>query len=287
MIKNRFWIFLGLLAIPISGMVLWLALHHRYIYSEECKGLKTFDLQPFGKISSSLIDESSGLFPAGNDEFYTHNDDTDSSLYRISAKGKLVHRYRIPLTNRDWEEVTGDGKGRIFIGDFGNNLNLDKPLKILIVRPDENRIEGEIRFRYQEHNQFPPTFPSEMNFDCEAMVYSNDSIYLFTKNKTERSTCFYVLPARPGKYVVKKRQRLPLLGLVTGAALRPDGKELALLTYGKVYFYTLSNGLSSLPEPDFCFPGWKFRQSEAISYWGNNRLLVGNEQGEIFLLNRK
>lgn len=269
------------------GLVFWLALHHRYIYSEDCSGLKAFEIQSIGKISSPLIDESSGLYPAGNGTFFTHNDDTDSSLYIIEAKGKLKHRIWIPLVNRDWEEVSGDQKGRIFIGDFGNNLNLDKPLKILIINPEKNKIEGTIRFRYEDHLEFPPKSPSEMNFDCEAMVYWNDSLYLFTKNKTERGTNLYTMPAQPGTYRIRKKQTLPLLGMVTGAALRPDGKELALLTYGKVYFYSLHQGLQSIPAPDFCVPGWKFRQSEAISYWGRDSLLVGNEQGELFLLNRK
>lgn len=278
---------LASLSLPVMGLVVWLALHHRYIYSEDCAGLNHFDIQSIGIISSPLIDESSGLFPAGNGTFFTHNDDTDSSLYIIDYHGKLQHRIRIPLVNRDWEEVSGDGKGSIFIGDFGNNLNLDKPLKILIVNPNENKIEGIIRFRYEDFNEFPPHLPAEMNYDCEAMVYWNDSLYLFTKNKNERGTNLYAMPAKPGQYRPRKKQYLPLLGMVTGAALRPDGKELALLTYGKIYIYNLNKGFETIPGPDLCIPGWKFRQSEAITYWGKDSLLVGNEQGELFLLKRK
>jgi hypothetical protein len=151
----------------------------------------------------------------------------------------------------------------------------------------KNKTEGMIRFRYADQQAFPPVKPGSMNFDCEAMVYQKDSLYLFTKNKKERSTNVYAIPAKPGDFTVVKKQEIPLLGMVTAASLRPDGKELALLTYGKLYFFTLNNGLQSIPNPDFCFAWSKFRQSESLSYWGRDSLLAGNEQRDLYLITRK
>jgi hypothetical protein len=262
-------------------------LWHRQIFSEDCRGEEKFSIQKFGKIKAAKIDESSGLAHWKGDSFFTHNDDTDSSLYLISATGKLIRKWTLPYRNRDWEEVCTDGKETVYIGDFGNNLNKSRKLKIYIVQPGKNKVSGVIRFSYGEQQDFPPLNPSGMNFDCEAMVHWKDSLYLFTKNKNERSTWVYSIPARPGTYKVFHKQEIPILGMVTAAALRPDGKELALLTYGKVYFFSVKNGLNQIPASDICLAWWNFRQSESLSYWGNDSLLAGNEQRGIFLIKRK
>lgn len=270
-----------------ASTILYLAWHHRQIYSENCSGGDHFNIAGIGKIRFKALKESSGLSHWKEDLFFTHNDDTDSCLYLINAKGKLIRKWFVPFKNRDWEDVCQDDKGRVFIGDFGNNFNASKNLRIYIFDPMKNKTEGMIRFRYAEQEAFPPVQPGSMNFDCEAMVYQKDSLYLFTKNKKERSTNVYAIPAKPGDFTVVKKQEIPLLGMVTAASLRPDGKELALLTYGKLYFFSLNNGLQSIPNPDFCFAWSKFRQSESLSYWGRDSLLAGNEQRDLYLITRK
>lgn len=274
---------IGLTGMPVFFALLW----HRQIYSESCAGEKHFRFRKTGQIQHLKINESSGLAHFKNQSFFTHNDDTDSSLYLINANGKLEHRWSIPYHNRDWEDLCTDGGDRVFIGDFGNNFNRSKALKIYILHLKRNKVEGIIRFKYEDQVEFPPYFPGAMNYDCEAMVYFKDSLYLFTKNKHERSTSLYTIPAKAGTYSIRKKQEINLLGMVTGASIRPDGKELALLTYGKIYFISLKNGMNQIPAPDLCLARWTIRQSESISYWGNDSLLVGNEQRELFLIERK
>jgi hypothetical protein len=282
-IRWMFGLGFGLFLCLLLGLAFW----HRKIYSENCLACNQWAIKPFGRIQDPEIDESSGLAFWKKDLFYTHNDDTDSSLYLLNAKGKRLKKWTIPYTNRDWEDLSMNASGKLFLGDFGNNLNADRPLKIYIIDPTREKVEGIIRFRYAEQTRFPPLWPGQMNFDCEAMVAWKDSIYLFTKNKSERNTWVYVLPARPGSYVIRKKLEMPILGLVTAAALRPDGQELALLTYGKIYFYHLSNGLAHIDLSNSCLAYWQFRQSESLSYWGRDSLLAGNEQGELFLVTRK
>ena len=282
-IRYLFWI----LAIAGLALILFVALWHRQLYSEDCYGEARFTIKKFGKIKEKKLKESSGLAHYKGNAFFTQNDDTDSSLYLISAKGKLLQKWTLPYKNRDWEDVCTNGQGKIFVGDFGNNGNKSRALRIYIFNPEKNKTEGVIRFRYEEQEDFPPIHPGKMNFDCEAFVFWKDSLYLFTKNKSERSTCIYSIPAKPGNYTLRKKQELPILGTVTAAALRGDGKELTLLTYGKVYFYSLTNGLQNIPQWDHCLAWWKLRQSESISYWGKDSLLAGNEQRDLFLITRK
>jgi hypothetical protein len=219
--------------------------------------------------------------------FFTMNDDSDSCLYRMGIRGEDLGKLCIGTNNQDWEEICRAADGRIFVGDFGNNFNRRKNLRILIIRPGEEKKPGILRFHYPEQTSFPPINPINWDFDCEAMVYERDSLWLFTKNKDGRSTNLYVLPAKQGNCKASKIAEIPLQGTVTGASLRPDGKELALLVYRRIYFFSLRNGLWQISSPDICLSAWPVRQSEAICYQGKDSLLLSNEQGQLFLIQRK
>ena len=252
------------------------------MYKENCEGSARFDFQMYGKINNPKINESSGLALEKDSLFWTHNDDTDSSLYLISAKGNLKSKWPIPFSNRDWEEVCKDRDQNLYVGDFGNNFELGRNLRVLKTSTIGRKIIGVIQFDYLDEKG------EIIQHDCEAMVHWGDSLYLFTKSKTERISIVYAIPDKPGRYKVKEKQRLSIYGVVTAAALRPDGKELALLTYGKIYFYSLPSFVSGpIPASDFCFAFWNMRQSESICYWKPDSILLGNEQGNLYLMSRK
>jgi len=267
----------------VSGLLFsgFYIIRHRQIYQEHCRGSTRFDIGLFSQIHSGLITESSGLLRHSDSLFYTHNDDTDSCLYLISAAGNLKGRVCIPFHNRDWEDISSDGRGRLFIGDIGNNFYRQDTLKVLIFNEKEKNSEGIIRMSFLDEKG------ENSAFDFEAMVWQADSLYLFSKDKRERNSLVFAVPDRPGDYTLSPKQKIPVAGMVTSAALRPDGKEFALLTYGKIYFYSLSFGLSQIPAPDFCLAYWPMRQSESLCYLGRDSLLLGNEQGNLYLLKRK
>ncbi len=254
---------------------------------EDCSGSGQFELSAFSTFQNPAIEESSGLCPDGKGAFFTMNDDSDSCLYRFGPSGEDLGSFCLSALNEDWEEICRAPDGRIFIGDFGNNFNRRKNLHILIIRPGEEKKPGILHFDYPEQNSFPPINPFHWYFDCEAMVYERDSLWLFTKNKDGRFTNLYVLPAKKGNYRASKIAEIPLQGTVTGAALRPDGKELALLVYRKIYFFSLRNGLREIASPDICLSAPQIRQSEALCYISRDSLLLSNEQGQLFLVKRK
>jgi hypothetical protein len=234
-----------------------------------------------------MVKESSGICSDGKGGFLIHNDDTDSCLYSFGLMGEDLGKFCLPSPNQDWEEICRAADGRIFIGDFGNNLNRRKNLHILILYPGKEQNPEKLWFQYPEQEAFPPPNPLKWNFDCEAMVFYNDSLWLFTKNKDGQSSNLYVLPAKKGHRKATKIATIPIQGTVTGAALRPDGKELALLVYRKIYFFSIRHGIREISSPDICLPAWRLRQTEAICYAGKDSLLVSNEQGQIYLIKRK
>lgn len=232
------------------------------------------------------IKESSGLYYVYKDLFWTHNDDEDYHLYLINSRGKSVLKWPLMLQNNDWEEITGDKEGNLYIGNFGNNFNLRQKLSIWKLDPFERKNLYPIVIRYAEQGAFSPPIPGLMNFDCEAMVHYGDSLYLFTKNKNERGFNIYAIADEPREHRPHIRQFVPIKGMVTGACLSPDEKTLALLTYQRIYFFDVKPGFQLSPQPVSCVPIWRGRQMEAISWFKPDSILVSNEQRDLFLVSK-
>jgi hypothetical protein len=182
-----------------------------------------------------VLNEVSGLYHAGPDSLWWHNDSGDSArLFLTDERGRLRETRRFPqLVNRDWEDLTADDQGRIYIGDFGNNLNARRDLAIYIYDPHSESVDS-LTFRYPDQDAFPPP-PERANFDMEAFFWYRDSLHLFSKNRLWAGNYFtkhYVLPAAPGDYVAELRDSLYLKRrVVTAAAISPDRQAVALLAY--------------------------------------------------------
>lgn len=137
------------------------------------------------------LGELSGLTFVTDDLMVGHNDGGNSpTLYFINTKGEIKHKVHVKdATNKDWEDIAFDGKGKIYIGDFGNNLNKREDLCIYVVSLEKalksDKVESEkIKFRYEDQNKFPPK-EKNLHYDCEGMAFYGDSLYLFTKSRTE------------------------------------------------------------------------------------------------------
>ena len=82
-------------------------------------------------------------------------------IYGINKKGNIKKELKINAKNNDWEDLTSDKVGNIYIGDFGNNLNERTNLSILKVNAEDlnkdSKIDIEcISFKYPTQNKFPP-----------------------------------------------------------------------------------------------------------------------------------
>ncbi len=63
--------------------------------------------------------------------FIEDNGNSDN-LYKSNFKGKLIQQLDVKNhKNTDWEDLTKDETGNLYIGDFGNNDNTRKNLVIL------------------------------------------------------------------------------------------------------------------------------------------------------------
>jgi hypothetical protein len=87
-----------------------------------------------------------------------------------------------------------------------------------------------IQFYYSDQADFTPAQFST-NFDAEALISSNDSLYIFTKNWGNNWTNIYALPKTPGTFQIAKVDSINAQGLVTGATYNPVSKTILLVGY--------------------------------------------------------
>ena len=244
-----------------------------------------------------VVNESSGLArrtPDGR-TVWTHNDGGGRpTLYGIDvATATLIDSLPLPqLRNVDWEDLVQADSSRLFVADLGNNANSRKDLTIYSVDPRQVRSPVAIEVRYADQTAFPPKL---RNFDCEAVFYRSDSLFLLSKNRSGHQVRLYGLPAtvkitakaRAGTYALAPLDSVYIKSMVTGAALSPNGQTLAVLTYGRILFFDLSgrNG-TRLNRPVGCLRVPR-AQTEAITYLTDNELLMTNEYGRMYRIWRR
>ncbi len=191
------------------------------------------------------IGESSGIECRSSASLYTHNDSGDEArFFVVDTFGNLLNTiYLDQVTASDWEDMTQDPYGNVYIGDFGNNLNNRKDLKIYKIGVEalekgDTVQPGIIHFTYPDQHAFPPD-SSAMNFDCESMFYYGDSLYLFSKNRGSSTWCkMYVLPCLPGEYTAHLADSFNTTHWITSADINPDGSAVVLLSENRIWLFT-------------------------------------------------
>jgi hypothetical protein len=149
-------------------------------------------------VLNDSLNETSGLI-VFDSLFWTHNDDHDTTIYGMDSKGKIQKKIKLEkVNNNDWEEISQDSS-YIYIGDFGNNFQGNrKNLHLLRIEKKSFLLNkpliDTISFSYSNQTDFSIQKENSTNFDCEAFVVSQDSIYLFSKQWSEKKTSVYVLP---------------------------------------------------------------------------------------------
>ncbi|MGC6429922.1 MAG: hypothetical protein ACON5F_02660 [Jejuia sp.] len=224
-----------------------------------------------------------------SNQIWMHNDSGDEArIYSVNNNGKLIQKLYIDAKNEDWEDITSDKEGNLYIGDFGNNNNDREDLKIYIVPSSRLNSEKEvkvkkIKFKYEDQKDFPPK-KKKLFFDCEAFFHFDGNLYLFTKSRVKDkhgTTNVYRIPAVEGKHKAKKIGSFnfgkEFYHWVTGADIRDDGKQVAILTQKNIWLFTDFKG------EDF-FSGKRTKisfkhstQKEGICYKNSTTLLVTDE----------
>jgi len=230
------------------------------------------------------INENSGLTQAWQAEYYwTHNDSGgNTELYMIDKRGYIFDTLFVnDSKNIDWEELTKDDQGHIYIGDFGNNSQARKDLTIYKYK---NNTTEKITFRYADQTDFPA---KQRVFDCEAFFWFKGNLYLFSKDWSNKHLSkIYVIPDKAGDYSISPKDSVFLKSPVTAADVSPDGKEFALLSYGKIFTFEIVNNEINFSKPKGCIKVGR-NQLEALNYTSNTDFIMTNEQRKIYTVMKK
>lgn len=250
------------------------------------------NLQTINALPAAL-NESSGLVYLGNGILLSHNDGgPDNALYLLDTSANLINMvYVSNALNIDWEEVTTDDVGNLYVGDFGNNFNNRTDLKILKIPNPMLAINDTVEaayiyFNFSDQVQFPPP-DSLLNYDCEAFIWKDDSLFLFTKNRTvpfDGYTRCYALPDDSGTYTATYNNKLfcgsgPKEAYwITGSAIDPANDEIVLLSSGRCWLLKNYSGndffSGSISEIDL----QNFSQKEGVATTGNRMFFFSDEK---------
>jgi len=241
------------------------------------------------------VSESSGVAPseAHADVLWTHNDGGEGVLYAISVDGG-ARRASVGVVGAeavDWEDLArgpcpgGGARGDcLFIADIGDNDATRESVRILVV-PEPERLEDAmeiaplvtVAFRYPEGAT-----------DAEALAIGSDGRALIVSKGMDGDARVYELAPDAftggGDGVREARLVTPLPidvrragGSVTGAALSPDGRSLAVRTLADVYVFAAED-LSRAPQ--VCPVGEAQSQGEAIAFLDATTMVLTSEGAE-------
>ena len=257
-----------------------------------CQKQSGSDLKELYSLPKKLKEVSGITYFPETQTLYTLEDSGNkNAIYAIDSKGKLAKTITISnATNVDWEDITKDKSGNIYIGDFGNNDNERRDLCIYKVaksqlNSDVAKAEYKISFSYPEQTEFPPK-KKEMFYDVEGFFEQGGYFYLFTKNRSKGfdGTAFiYKIKNAAGTQKAVKIGEFKTCSnynhcVLTSATISPDGKKVALLSHDKVLLFKNFKG-------DLFHKGTQtelnlnhFSQKEAIVFKDNNTLLIADEK---------
>ncbi|MHC1777838.1 MAG: T9SS type A sorting domain-containing protein [Lentimicrobium sp.] len=211
--------------------------------------------------------ESSGIGIEGSNRIWSHEDSGNSNeISCFDTTGTLLHTITISnVENIDWEDLATDNEETWYICDAGNNNNNRTDLAVYIIPDPETMagnqvIAGIINFILEDQTEFPPP-SSDRNYDIEAMAWHDDSLFMFTKDRSNPFTGItkmYVLPDNPGTYTARLAGSYYIgntteSGRITSANINHHTGELILLT---------NTGLVSFTN----YPGNRFFDGEVTKY---------------------
>lgn len=172
-------------------------------------------------------------------------------VYGLDLQGKPVADVQVSnAENTDWEDITADPQGNIYIGDFGNNDNDRQNLSILKLdlknaSQNSTAVTQTTKFRYEGQTEFPPK-KSNWLYDCEAFVEMDGNFYLFTKNRSkgfDGTFLVFRVPNKEGDFEAKLIGKLKLEGgysdaAITSAAVNSTKDKIILLNHKNIQVLT-------------------------------------------------
>lgn len=214
-----------------------------------------------------------------------------NAIYGLDTNGVLAQTITITnATNIDWEDITHDKEGNLYLGDFGNNENTRTDLCIYKIdkkglKNNSTASTSKISFAYPEQKDFPPK-KKELFYDVEGFFEFKNNFYLFTKNRSkgfDGTTFLYKVPNINGFHQAQLIGKFKTCGdynhcVITSAAISPDGLKVVILSHDKIWLFENFKGDNFLSGTKTTFDLNHFSQKEAICFKNNDIVLIADEK---------
>jgi hypothetical protein len=235
------------------------------------------------------IREVSGITFHNNLIWSIQDSGNSNEVFGFDESGKLIEQIEVQdAENIDWEAITSDKHGNLYIGDFGNNDNDRQDLAIYkLASSNYSKVSEKISFYYPEQTDFPAK-KKEKLYDCEAFFLYQNAFYLFTKNRSkgfDGSSLIYKIPAIAGNHPAKLIGKFKTCAnynscVITGATISSDEKQIVLLGHDRLWLFNnfkvddfLSGKLSELELNHHS-------QKEGICFKDNETLFIADERSK-------
>lgn len=191
------------------------------------------------------VRETSGLAVSGANEgvLWTHNDrGHDPVLHAISAEGTLLGSVTVSgALLIDWEDIDAApcASGTcLYIADIGDNDGSRESITIYEV-PEPSPDDRSTVAARALHARYP-----DRPHNAESMFVLGGDLYVVTKGD-DGPIAVYRLPkaqhGQPGAVLERVREAMvrpeSRTDRVTGASASPDGRSVAIRSYGSLYIY--------------------------------------------------
>lgn len=251
---------------------------------------ETSALKQLANLPKSLK-EISGVAYKDNFIYALEDSGNENEITILDTLGNSIKTLVINNTeNTDWEDLTFDPKGNLYIGDFGNNDNVRKDLAIYKINQsdlqnDKADVAYKVTFDYPEQTEFPPK-KKDLLFDVEGFFEYENHFYLFTKNRSkgfDGTSYIYKIPNQAGHHHAQLIKKINTCSdyhtcAITSAAISPDGLKFVLLSHSKVWLFEnyskddISNGKMTELQLN------QYSQKEAIGFKTNDILYIADEK---------
>ena len=239
-----------------------------------------------GRIEHPRLTESSGIVASRKDTnvFWTHNDGGGKRqvLYAMTRQGRSLAEFRVTgATLEDWEDIAADDKGRLFLGDVGNN---DLKRTVIAVHqlqePDARAAQTGLASITRTWNlRYPAS-----SFDCESLFVWGNHGYLISKViNDERADIYRFSLTNDAPFqTLEEVGELRIDSPVTGADISPDGTLLGIVAKNGAYVYGIRGEVAAATRAKPHQNKFKHDQIEACTFVPEG-LLTTAESREIYL----
>ena len=267
--------------------------------SERRKRDKDNDAKPgqkfkLGRIDHKAISESSGIVASRKHPgvFWTHNDSGNGPfLFAITREGRLLAEFPVGSSarNNDWEAISADDAGHLYIADIGNNdLKRDRILVYRVAEPDPGAVGKRGKGPTLKVNQVLRLKYPDKPFDAESFFIHQGRGYVISKQINGKNASVYSFDLKAAGAEPPALQHvcdLPLRSPVTDAAISPDGQRLAVMSVTGPNLFQINGDVAAAAKAtpsSVTYFDFKDMNMEGVTFVEEG-LLATTEEGQMLL----